>query len=302
MKMILMAAFLAPLLCQAGEPFTNAITLADGKVIQGRAVWREGCKISMTCSNGIRAYRIDEIDSASVMDLLLHFGTGTWWQGSNGADAVVVHTGGNSFDVAVFTDRTNAETRMVSFVSLKMPPNSAEKDVVVSAGAASGQAKVAAPRRADDAGTGRMGFSEKQCAARYGDPVFTTNDMQVFRVDDLLVGVSFVDGEARNFSFRKAQEGIFATALKAAEIEKLLALFAGGKNWVKIDLDKIAWNEKDGPKQSDAIRKSVREYQWKRSDGRLFAFYDRVNEKLVVMDENYLRRTDDDPTAALDRL
>lgn len=298
-SLLVVLSFAAAIPANAREAFTNSFVLKNGRTVVGSAVWSEAAQIIVTSSSGVSRYGLSEIEIPSVLSMLAYFGKPYFFQGSSNVEAVVVQTGSTTFDVALFPKSFSLQSNLISTVSLKMEPGSTHSDVIAAA-----QEGVSRSLRApvDDAGTDRIGISPDECEARYGTPDFTTNDLEVFHVDDLLISVSFQYGQARAFSFRKAGDSILETPFNADEIDKILALFSGGKKWRKVDLTKIAWDEESGPKQADAMRKSMKEYQWKRSDGRLLAFYDRTEGKLVVLDQKFLRRTDADPSSAIDRL
>ena len=304
-----------PFIVRAGEPYTNGLILADGSHVYGNASWCDSCRISLITSNGVKGFRPDELDSSSLIEIMVHFATPMSKElFGEGTNVLVIRTGTLSYDVAIKADRIEPSSNwcMWSVVSLKMAPGEKEDDAVELAREAierqaRSASRVPEPTRRslfsnDDAGTGRMGMTVEQCCAKYGDAVNSTIDVKVFHVDDFSVGIFFSDGHARAFMYSKASNLFGSEPLKNAEIEKLLSMFSGGQYWKQVDLNAIAWNEKTGPRQADAMRRSVREYQWDRSDGRLSAFYDRIKDSLTVLDSKYASRKDGDPSTTIEHL
>ena len=154
----------------------------------------------------------------------------------------------------------------------------------------------------DDAGTGRMGMTEAQCRAKYGEPLSSTNDFLVFSIENFQMGVKFVGGRARAYTYHDATGGLFLQPIKSADVENIMSLFSGGKRWAKIDLYKLSSDAEAGPKRDEAFRTFLEEYQWRRSDGRLSAVYAKKGEILSIIDNDFVRRTDKDRSAAIDRL
>lgn len=122
----------------------------------------------------------------------------------------------------------------------------------------------------------RIGETPAECAARYGEPVSFDADTQTqyFEKAGLLIAATFHEGKCEAIDFQKAEEDALGkpVPLSDNEIERLLEANADGSVWDD------PFPTPEGPK-------------WSTKDGRLAAYYARLDRNLLVATLAYLKRS-----------
>jgi hypothetical protein len=114
----------------------------------------------------------------------------------------------------------------------------------------------------------RIGETEQECAARYGEPVQKRNDKLLYQKSDLNVFITFFNGKADAIAYRKIAKD---QQLSENEVEILLNSNSGGVPWKK-----------------RAVISANRE--WETENGELLATYDNGDHLLMVGTKDYLAR------------
>jgi hypothetical protein len=115
----------------------------------------------------------------------------------------------------------------------------------------------------------RIGETEQECTARYGEPVKKgSNDSLLYQKSDLNIFITFFDGKADAIAYWKIAKG---EQLSENEVEILLNSNSGGVPWKKravISMDR----------------------EWETENGELLATYDNGEHMLMVGTKDYLAR------------
>lgn len=149
---------------------------------------------------------------------------------------------------------------------------------------------------------GRIGETLEQCRERYGEEVASTNNIWTWLVEDIFVTVSFVDNRSRYIVYGKKSDSLLRKELNGQEIDALLAKSSGGQKWVLDKTDEMTAFRADGPRQSDAMLRTMTEHKWTRSDRALEAVYFRQDRLLFIWDPKYCSRKDMATSQAVEKL
>ena len=115
----------------------------------------------------------------------------------------------------------------------------------------------------------RIGETEQECAARYGEPIKKLpNDSLLYQKADLNIFITFFNGKADAIAYRKIAKD---QQLSENEVEILL----NGNS------DGVRWQEREGT--------SV-DREWVTENGELLATYDSGDHLLMVGTKDYLAR------------
>jgi hypothetical protein len=115
----------------------------------------------------------------------------------------------------------------------------------------------------------RIGETEQECAARYGEPTKTLpNNSLLYEKSDLNIFIIFFNGKADAIAYGKIAKG---QQLSESEIELLLKSNSGGAPW-----------------QERAVISMNR--NWETEDGELLANYNTVAHLLMVATKDYFTR------------
>jgi hypothetical protein len=115
----------------------------------------------------------------------------------------------------------------------------------------------------------RIGETEQQCTARYGEPVKKLpNDSLLYQKSDLNIFITFFNGKADAIAYRKIAKG---HQLSENEVEILLNSNSGGVPWKKHALISV-------------------DREWVTENGELLTTYDSGEHLLMVGTKDYLAR------------
>ena len=115
----------------------------------------------------------------------------------------------------------------------------------------------------------RIGETEQECAAQYGEPIKKLpNDSLLYQKADLNILITFFNGKADAIAYRKIAKG---EQLSENEVEVLLNSNSGG----------VPWKKREGT--------SV-DREWVTENGELLATYDSIDHLLMVGTKDYLAR------------
>jgi hypothetical protein len=115
----------------------------------------------------------------------------------------------------------------------------------------------------------RIGETEQECAARYGEPIKKLpNDSLLYQKADLNIFITFFNGKADAIAYRKIAKD---QQLSENEVEILLNDNSGG----------VPWKKREGT--------SV-DREWVTENGELLATYDSGDHLLMVGTKDYLAR------------
>jgi hypothetical protein len=115
----------------------------------------------------------------------------------------------------------------------------------------------------------RIGETEQECAARYGEPTKTLpNNSFLYQKSDLNIFIIFFNGKADAIAYSKIAKG---QQLSENEIEILLKSNSGGVPWKKRLV--ISMNR-----------------DWETENGELLANYDTVAHLLMIATKDHLAR------------
>jgi hypothetical protein len=118
----------------------------------------------------------------------------------------------------------------------------------------------------------RIGETEQECAARYGEPTKTLpNNSLLYEKSDLNIFIIFFNGKADAIAYGKIAKG---QQLSENEIELLLKSNSGGVPW-----------------QERAVISMNR--NWETENGELLANYNTVGHLLMIATKDYFARQKD---------
>jgi hypothetical protein len=129
----------------------------------------------------------------------------------------------------------------------------------------------------------RIGETEQECAARYGEPIkkFPDNSL-AYQKSGLAIIISFFDGKAASVVYRKIATNALSKGeqLSENEIEILLKSNSGGVPWKKRVAISITKNW-----ETDSMIK-----HWETENGELLATYLTFDNLLMVGTKDHLAR------------
>ena len=115
----------------------------------------------------------------------------------------------------------------------------------------------------------RIGETDQQCVARYGEPTKTLpNNSFLYQKSDLNIFIIFFNGKADAIAYRKIAKG---QQLSENEIEVLLKSNSGG----------VPWQERAAISMNR---------NWETENGELLANYDPVEHLLMIATKDYFAR------------
>ena len=120
----------------------------------------------------------------------------------------------------------------------------------------------------------RIGETEQECAARYGQPVNNfPNDRLLYQKSGLGILITFFNGKADAITYRKIATNALGKGepLSEHEVEILLNSNSGGAPWKSVAV--ISMNR-----------------NWKTENGELQAAYNTIENLLMVGTKDYLAR------------